>query len=247
MQLNIIKFDNIVSTNTHLKELARQGASEGTVVLAKHQSGGRGRLGRSFFSDDGVGIYLSILLRPAIAPKDAYKLTCMSAVAVCNALQPYSIKPVGIKWVNDIQIEGKKVCGILTESSTRDGNGIDWAVVGIGINLCAPRQGYPKDIASIAAALFDDEAAALNEYESIISKIIEELFKLYTSFKDDGFVFDYISKSVLINQTVTLRQNGTESICKVLSVDEQCRLVVEYEDGTVDKIFSGEAVSLSKL
>ena len=129
-------FAEMDSTNRQLKELAESGAPEGTVVIAEAQSNGRGRLGRSFFSSQGSGIYMSILLRPEIELQNAVRLTSMTAVAVAEAIERVCEIPARIKWVNDIFLNKKKVCGILVEA------GIDaveqklnYAVVGIGINV----------------------------------------------------------------------------------------------------------------
>ena len=145
----IILLDEIDSTNNFLKQKAESGEKSGTVIIAKRQTGGKGRLGRSFFSPQG-GMYLSILLRPQISAEKSLFITTAAAVAVCRAIEKVSNKKSGIKWVNDVFIDNKKVCGILTEASLDfETGGLYYAVVGIGVNLYYPKNSFPNDIKSI--------------------------------------------------------------------------------------------------
>ncbi|MDD3401216.1 MAG: biotin--[acetyl-CoA-carboxylase] ligase [Eubacteriales bacterium] len=243
MNYQISYFDCLDSTNTYLKELAKKDARQGTVIVARKQTAGRGRMGRSFFSQDGIGIYMSILLRPEFEADKASRLTCLAAVAVARTLKKYS-HDVGIKWVNDVFIGDKKVCGILTESAT-DANGeLDYVVVGIGINLCAPSNGFPPQICNIATALFNEKNRAVLEYESIISAILKEFSNLYSRFDEQTFVDEYIQLSILWGKRVNIVQGDSRRPCVVKGIDRECRLLVEYEDGTSDTISHGEAVSI---
>ncbi|MDO4564909.1 MAG: biotin--[acetyl-CoA-carboxylase] ligase [Clostridia bacterium] len=230
---------SIDSTNTYLKKLAQNGALEGKVVVAREQSAGRGRNGRSFFSSGGLGIYMSILLRPNFSMQDASRLTCLAAVAVARAIEPYSKTPVGIKWVNDIFIGGKKVCGILTESASADGRRPEYVVVGIGLNLCAPPEGFPPEIKSVATALFEDMRPAKEAYEPIIRSVLDNFYELYQGWDERAFILEYAERSILKGCRVSV--DNREGI--VLRIDERCRLCVRFDDGEELAIASGEAVS----
>ncbi|MBO5671483.1 MAG: biotin--[acetyl-CoA-carboxylase] ligase, partial [Clostridia bacterium] len=156
--------DEVTSTNTILKETAAAAIAEGTtiiptVLLARRQSGGRGRMGRSFHSPDGTGLYMSVLLTPDIRPCDAALLTTAAAVACAEAsdtARGNADEGVGIKWVNDLYLHDRKFCGILAEAAlTPTADAFSWAVIGIGINLLPPTGGFPDEIADTACALLD--------------------------------------------------------------------------------------------
>ena len=140
-------FDTIDSTNTRARELARQGASHGTVLIADHQTSGRGRRGRSFHSPAGSGIYMSVILRPNCSPQELMHLTCAVAVAACDAVETTAgIRP-GIKWINDLILQNRKLGGILTEMSVDAKTGmVEYAVIGIGINCSQTPNDFPADI-----------------------------------------------------------------------------------------------------
>jgi BirA family biotin operon repressor/biotin-[acetyl-CoA-carboxylase] ligase len=150
-QDRIYWFATTDSTNTQAKLLALQGAPHGTILIADHQTGGRGRMGRSFQSPAGCGIYLSVLLRPQCSPEELMHLTCATAVAACNAVETaVGIRP-GIKWTNDLVCGQRKIAGILTELLTV-GDQV-CAVVGIGINCCQQETDFPEEIRSFAGSL----------------------------------------------------------------------------------------------
>ena len=246
LNFHIHHYDCVDSTNTLLKALAREGAPEGTVIISRSQTQGRGRLGRSFFSEDGCGIYLSLLLRPNIPVESASLITCLAAVAVARTLDGYSPLPLKIKWVNDVYLGGCKLCGILTESATDSVGTLDYVVVGIGINLCAPKSGFPDSIRDIATALFWDRQTALDNYEKIIGELLKEFSSLYLSFDTGGFIEEYIARSMLIGQRVNLVQGDSTRPCLVTGIDKKCRLEVEFQDGKMEVISHGEAVSLRR-
>lgn len=146
----------VTSTNTLLKVQAEQGAPEGTVLIAESQTAGKGRLGRHFTSPPGTGIYFSLLLRPRCTAEKSLFITTTAAVAVCEAIEQVTGLNPQIKWVNDVYLNEKKVCGILTEASVDfENGGLNWAVLGIGINIAVPEEGFPEEIRSIAGAIFD--------------------------------------------------------------------------------------------
>ena len=146
-------FEEVTSTNTLLKELGRQGAPAGTVLVADRQTGGRGRLGRTFLSPGGVGVYLSALIRPDCAPIELMHLTCAVAVAMCDAVEnAFGFRP-GIKWTNDLVVGKKKLGGILTELGLDPKTGrVSYAVLGIGINCGQTEADFDESIRAMATS-----------------------------------------------------------------------------------------------
>ena len=144
--LQITVQSSVTSTNTLLKQAAENGAPEGTVLVAEEQTAGRGRLGRSFYSPAGTGVYFSLVLRPAFSAAESSLITTCAAVAAAGAMEEISGHPTQIKWVNDIYTAGRKVCGILTEAAIdMESGGLQYAVLGIGINLLKPENDFPEE------------------------------------------------------------------------------------------------------
>ena len=146
-------FPELDSTNNRLKVLASQGAPHGTVLIADRQTGGRGRMGRSFLSPPGVGIYMSILLRPKCAPQKLMHLTCAVAAAMCHAVERAVHLRPGIKWTNDLVWGKQKLAGILTEMGLNPAGDVGWAIVGIGVNCCQRADDFPPEIRDRACSL----------------------------------------------------------------------------------------------
>ncbi len=227
-------FETISSTNDLAKELASNGAEENTVVIAEHQTSGRGRLGRSFYSPNGTGLYFSIILRGDFEAQDALMITPACAVAVSDVLiNEYEIN-AQIKWVNDIYINNRKVCGILTESSFKKDGKLDWAVVGIGINLTEPRGGFPDDIASIAGTLFKENT---QNKEALCASVISRVISICKTLKEKDFLVPYRERQFLMGKSVILPSG--EEVC-VTGIDNDCALVVKHHDGSESAITSGE-------
>ena len=236
-----LRFDireEVSSTNLIAKERAQAGEAEGLVVMARRQSAGRGRLGRFFHSPEGTGLYMSLLLRPALPATDALLLTTAAAVAVCEAIETLSEKKAGIKWVNDVFVDGKKVCGILTEAGLDiESGGMAWAVVGIGVNLRAPQGGFPPEIAHIAGSVFDDDAPAQGR-SRLAAEILNRFMPMYRAAGERAFVKAYRERSLAIGRTVTLMPGGERALA--LDVDSDCRLIVRMPDGQSRALSSGE-------
>ena len=221
------------------RELANAGAPEGTVVLAATQTAGRGRKGRSFYSPAGTGVYVSILLRPDLAPVVASRITTAAAVAVCDAVEAVSGRAAAIKWVNDVLIDGKKICGILTEASFGMESGrVDYAVLGTGINVYAPQDGFPAEIKQVAGSVL--EHSLPDAKNRIAAAYLSSLLPLYRTLGSAETISAYRKRSLAIGRTVTvLSGEGTRS-ARALDVDDRCRLLVEYGDGTHAALSSGE-------
>ena len=155
-ELELQVYKTITSTNTVLKALAAEGAPAGLALIAGEQTAGRGRMGRSFYSPADSGLYLSLLLRPNVSAVEATRLTACAAVAVAETIEELSGRPAQIKWVNDIFVDGRKVCGILTEASVDCENGMmHYVIIGLGVNTRVPAGDFPEELKGIAGAAFD--------------------------------------------------------------------------------------------
>ena len=224
------------STNTLLKNRAKF-EDEGKVLIANTQTSGRGRLGRSFYSPAGSGLYMSLLLKPRIAPTESLLITTCAAVAVCEAIEAMSGKKAGIKWVNDVFVGGKKVCGILTESGITDGK-LDYAVLGIGVNLydC----GFPDSLKDIAGAVFDGKPCSCDVRDKMAKEICERFFAYYENLCEKRFLGEYRRRSIVTGKTVNVISGGNTREAKVLDIDDDLALLVEFPDGTRERLLSGE-------
>lgn len=239
--LDISVFSSVTSTNTILKEMAEQGAKEGTVIIAEEQTAGRGRTGKQFYSPKGTGIYISILLRPDIPAEESLFLTTSAAVATARAIEDVSDKRALIKWVNDIYLEDKKNCGILTEGAFNVETGkLDYAIVGIGINVCIPDGGFPDNIKDIATAIFDKQTDSINKRSILIANLLDYFMEYYKDFKSKSYVKEYIERSMIIGKTITIIEGSKTSVAKAIDIDKNCRLKVQFEDGTTKWLSSGE-------
>lgn len=223
------------STNDDLKKLAAAGTSEVYVLVAEKQTKGKGSKGRSFFSPDGTGCYMSFLLRPALKPQECTLLTSIAAVATAEAIEKTTGKTADIKWVNDIYMGGKKVAGILTEGAFRNKNEIDYAVVGIGINLSVPEGGFPEEIKNVAGALGSEEIK--NE---LIAEIINRFMFYYRSLPDKGYVSQYRKRLFFIGKEITVTQADSSFKATATDIDDMCRLIVTTSDSETVILSAGE-------
>ena len=239
-QGNLYYFNTIDSTNTHAKELAAQGAPHGTVLIADSQTGGRGRMGRSFYSPAGCGIYLSMLLRPKCPAKDLMHLTCATAVAAADGIQSaVGLRP-GIKWTNDLVVGKKKLGGILTELSL-DGNGnVEYAVIGIGINCNQSAEDFPEEIKDIATSLQLATGKTVDR-AAVIAQILVALQNMSESLQDPTATLNrYRSDCITIGQEISLVRGDEVRHGTALDVDTEGALVVKFDDGTAQAVQSGE-------
>ncbi len=231
--------DTLPSTNRTAKMLAEQGAAEGTVVIAAAQTEGRGRLGRSFCSPPDTGLYMSVVLRPPMEAHKALMLTVAAAVAVCRAIESCSDLTPRIKWVNDIYCRDRKVCGILTEASLDAQTGmLDYAVLGIGINVRRPKEGFASEIAAIAGALFEDECGV--DRNRLAAAVLRVFAQEYAHLEDEAFVEEYRRRSLLGGRRVTVATPFGSTPATAIDVDEACRLRVRYDDGREEVLSSGD-------
>lgn len=235
---NVVCLPVIDSTNDYLKKLAVEGAKEGTVVVADEQTAGKGRTGKKFYSPKNTGIYLSYLYRPTLGLKDLSTLTGKVAIAVLKAIKTVCGVELDIKWVNDLLLNGKKVCGILTELSVFGENmNAEFAVVGIGINVNNPKSEFSGELSEIATSLFA-ELDRKFERKRIVAEIINNLDLLFTEYTSQTIDY-YRSRCVNINKEVSFTYNNTPMSGVVLGIDNNLSLIVDV-DGEIMTLSSGE-------
>ncbi len=233
-QIAITCFDTIDSTNTQAKLLARQGAEQFSLVVANEQTAGKGRMGRSFYSPADSGIYLSLVLRPTFDITDATIITTACSVAVSRAVEKVCGIKAQIKWVNDLLLNGKKVCGILTESETADGK-LSFVVLGIGINFTASQM--PCDIENKAGALFKSTDIAR---EALIAQILNEFYGIFQSLPNRDFMEFYRQNNCTLGRLVTVLAPTGSYKAQAVDITDDGRLVVLLQNGETQVISSGE-------
>lgn len=240
MMERILRLDTVKSTNDVLKSLAEQGAKEGQIVIAEEQSAGKGRRGRSFSSPKGKGIYFSYLLRPEKLDASVSTLTPRAAVAVSRAIQKVSGMCPQIKWVNDLVIRGKKVCGILTEMAMEGGK-IHHVILGIGINVNQEAEDFPEELAEIATSL-SIEAGRTFSRERLIEELVKELDEMWRGMETTGgeYLEEYRRRCVTTGQDVCVISGSSRRKARAIQVNEDYSLQVEYEEGEREDLNSGE-------
>lgn len=235
-------FPSLPSTNTYAKQLASQGAPEGTVLIADSQTAGRGRLGRSFHSPAGQGIYLSLILRPHCPPDKLMHLTCAVAVAACDAVERECGFRPGVKWINDLVHEGYKLAGILTELSLNPATGlVDYAVLGIGINCNHRPEDFPPELRTIATSLGQITGSTVCRSQ-LVAKLLEALLAMNQSLLSgqSKIMAQYRRDCVTLGQEITVIQGDRRRDGTALSLDDSGTLTVRYSDGTIAAVLSGE-------
>lgn len=241
-QKTVFCYDTVASTNDLAKEMARNGAAHGTVVIASRQTAGRGRMGRSFHAPKGLGIYLSLILRPDCSPDKLMHLTCATAVAMCDAVENCTGYRPRVKWINDLIAEKKKLGGILTELSVNSKTGlIDWAVIGIGINCCHKEADFPEELQAIATSLLQITGKPIGP-EALVPYMLHSLYamdqKLLTNQKA---IMDVYRKDCLtVGRQVVLLRSDEKIPGKALDIDDAGGLIMEFSDGRNETVQSGE-------
>lgn len=230
---------SVTSTNIIAKELASKGAAEGTVIIAKEQTAGKGRMGRVFYSPDSTGIYFSIILRPQLSLENSLLITTCAAVAVSQAIETVAKVKAEIKWVNDIFVNGRKAVGILTEASLNcENGGLEYAVCGIGINVNTKT--FPGETASVAGSVFHEKPTNLPVTSMLVAETLNKFSECMASLTEKKYLEEYRKRSFLIGQDILVLR-GSETIpAKAVAIDDKARLVVEYEDKHTEPLSSGE-------
>lgn len=229
------------STNSRLKELARLGAPQGAVAAALEQTGGRGRLGRSFASPPG-GLYLSILWRPDFPPEKAARLSCAGALAASAAIEEVCGISPDIKWPNDLLLNGKKICGILTEAVWQ-GEGRGFVIVGTGINVNTER--FPEELKDIASSLYL-ETGRHWDLERLAAAFISRLDSVYRDWGEDGgaFIEEYRRRCVTPGRHILIDHEDGRAGALALSVEPDYSLLIRWPDGKTEKKSFGEIFQL---
>lgn len=235
-------YDTIDSTNNRAKQLAKDGGKANTVIIARSQTSGRGRLGKSFYSPCDTGIYMSILLRPDAPASSAILLTTAASVAVAKAIEKLSGKQAQIKWINDIYINKKKVAGILTEAAFSPNTAsIEYAVVGIGVNLYPPKNLFPDDIKEIATSVFDRTDTPADDLSALFcAQIINNLLYYADTLNEKSFLNDYRERLFMLGQKIRVIEGSKSYEATALDIDDECHLIVLLDDGSRRTLSSGE-------
>lgn len=229
----------VTSTNTLAKEMAAKGAPSGSVLIALEQTKGRGRMGRSFYSPNSTGLYLSIILRPDLSLEDSLLITTSAAVAVAKAIEKLTGNDVDIKWVNDLFMKGKKVCGILTEASLNvESGGLEYAVVGIGINVST--KDFPDKLQKVAGSIFSDKPDDRPITSLLAAQVLNNLAEAMDNITDLDYLKEYKKRSFLIGEDIFVLKGKDSYPAKAIDIDERARLVVEYSNGDREHLLSGE-------
>ena len=247
----------VTSTNTLLKNRGQKGEAEGLVLLAEEQSEGRGRMGRSFYSPKGTGLYMSLLLRPPYPPEESILITTLAAVSAAEAVEAmighfpdadvYG-EEVRIKWVNDLYLNELKIAGILTEATLSMESGqMEQAVLGIGFNLAPPEGGFPEEIHDIAGAVFK-KSCPPGARALLAAVFLDRFLPEYRRLTKKRYLTEYRKRQLLMGKQVeVLERNESAGTAKVLGVDENCRLLVRMEESGEEKALSSGEVRVRKL
>ncbi len=238
----ILCLDTIDSTNTKLRELAFDNAPTGYVVIANQQTNGRGRRGRSFVSPKDTGIYMSILLRPDCLPHECPTITAWTAVSVCNAIEKVTGISPSIKWVNDLLINNKKICGILSELSVEsEGGHVQHIIVGIGINTNEESEDFPDEIKNIATSIYAETGKKTTRAQ-LAAEIINELDAMMKDWphERDRYLKQYRKLNITTGKDIKVISGNSGKNAKALEINKDFSLKVMYEDGTIADISSGE-------
>ena len=232
-------FDSLDSTNNRAKLMAREGAPHGTVLLAGHQTGGRGRMGRSFHSPDGKGLYLSVLLRPTAPAEQWMHLTCAAAVAACRAIEAVCGLRPGIKWTNDLVWNRRKLGGILTELVSFPHSTA--AIVGIGINIAQNEEDFPSALRTIAGSLsmFCRELPSREALAAMLIRQLQQMDRELLAEKASTLAI-YRENCITLGTDVSIVQGDSIRHAHALTVDDQGALVVSFPDGHREAVNSGE-------
>ena len=234
-------YDSVGSTNDLIRAAAEQGAPAGTVIAAREQTAGRGRQGRRFFSPPGTGLYLSMLLKPQGTPEQILSVTPMAAVAAAQAIARCTGRQAAVKWVNDLLLDGKKICGILAESQYAGGKPEpDYVILGIGINLLEPPGGFPAELREIAGAVYPEDADPKVAFCDLCAALIDALAGQYETLPQRGYLAEYKARLCVLNRRILVCENGTERPAVAIDTDDDLRLLVRYPDGTEQWRATGE-------
>lgn len=229
---DVYAFDEIDSTNNEAKRMAANGFAGTALIAADRQSAGRGRMGRGFYSPAQTGAYFSVLYTPAAPLFDAVRITSAAAVATMRAIRALTGKQTLIKWVNDLYLDGKKVCGILAEAVSV--GGLSQVILGIGVNLCTTS--FPRELASIAGDLGVSDVSPAD----LIARIFCELERYLNDPDDRSWLEDYRAYSMVIGREITWVERESVHTGRALAIDSDGALLARGDDGTEHRLCTGE-------
>lgn len=232
-------FDEISSTNTVLKMHAAE-ESENTIFVSDFQTAGRGRLGKTFFSPKGCGVYLSYLIKPELAPKDAVFITVAAAVAVRRTLLETLNIDTKIKWVNDIYFEDKKLCGILTEAGISADGKLSFAILGVGINIKNPPGGYPEDFAYKTTNIEKITGEITNDKKRQLMAAFINNFDIIFNDKSRSYIKEYKEASCILGREIEILSGEHKGCGQALDIDSNANLIVKKQDGNTVALGSGD-------
>lgn len=231
--INIIIYDSVDSTNNMLKRMFIDGIPDNTLIIADEQTNGKGRFGRSFYSPAKTGLYFSLLIKPELDTSAAVLITGVIAVAICRAIETLTSKHPGIKWINDIYMDNKKIAGILTEASSGFESGrFDYIIIGVGINISTDN--FPDELAEIAGSLNSDISK-----NQLIGDILYNFYNIYYSLPDTEYMEEYRKYSILINHDISYNIENVTYNGKVIGIDDFGGLIISNSNG-ITTLKSGE-------
>ncbi|MGM9568290.1 MAG: biotin--[acetyl-CoA-carboxylase] ligase [Clostridia bacterium] len=234
-------FKSVDSTNEVAKREALNGAEEGSVWISEEQTAGKGRKGKSFYSPASTGIYMSILLRPSFPPMTASLLTSAAAAAVAVSLESIAGIKADIKWVNDIFVDGKKISGTLTESAMSvENNGLDYVIVGIGVNVQPPKNGFPAELETIAGSVLKTTDGYGDIRNRVAAEILKRLTGYYRELETRSFLPEYKSRLFFLGKEIDVLLPRETITATALDITDDCHLLVRLNDGTIKELDSGE-------
>ncbi len=238
---NLVILGETASTNTLAKELAASGAVHGTAVIADSQTAGRGRLGRSFVSPEGCGIYMSVIIRPRFSLETAQLITSCAACAAAEAVESLCDENVAVKWVKDLYIGGRKICGILTEASINGRNSsLEYAVIGIGINVLSAENAFDDELKAIATSIEAETGVKLNR-NILCAELLNRLEEHLENIESREYLKEYRRREMLTGHIITANADGSAVIGRAVGIDDNACLLIELEDGKIKTVNSGEA------
>lgn len=235
---NIILLDETDSTNNYAKEIASS-VPDGTVIIADTQIAGKGRLGRNFVSPKGKGLYMSVLIRPDFDIKTASMITTSTACAIATSIENLCDSNVNIKWVNDLYMNGRKICGILTEASLgMEMKSLDYAVIGIGINVYSAE--FNREL-RVSATSIEDETGCKIDRNRLCAEILNNLEKYLSEISTRNYIQEYKRREILTGNTITANIDGNTIVAFAEGIDDNANLIVKLPDGNIRHLSSGEA------
>ena len=238
---NMQVFSEIGSTNTAAKKLTSERVANGTVIIADKQTEGRGRMGRSFESPSGTGIYMSLVLYPKFGLECAPLITSAAACAVAEAIDEVCGCDVSIKWVNDLYLNGRKICGILTEASLGlEMKNLDHAVIGIGVNVRSVRNLFGEELGNIATSI-EDETGVKADRNVLCGAMLNKLEHYLGMVESREFLNEYRRRELLTGNTITANVGGNTLTGMAMGIDDNANLIIKLPDGKLKKLGSGEA------